>query len=54
VSGVAGYTLSRHGRFAAGTAWTGGAIWWQVAVGAALLVLAAWFWRSGRRRLART
>ena len=37
---------SKHDRFVAGTAWTGAVIWWQVAVGAVLLVPAAWFWRA--------
>jgi hypothetical protein len=54
VTGLIGYTLDKHVQFVAGTAWTGGVIWSQVAVGAALLVLAAFFWRSGLRRLTRT
>ena len=54
VSGIAGYTLNKHDRFVAGTGWTGGVIWWEVAVGAGLLVPAAFFWRSGLRRLARS
>ena len=53
-TGVMGYTLSKHDRFVAGTAWTDGVIWWQVAAGAVLLVPAAFFWRSGLRRLTRT
>ena len=45
VTGVIGYTLDRHARFVAGTRVVAdGVIWWQVAVGAALLVPAAWFW----------
>jgi hypothetical protein len=51
VSGAIGYTLDRHARFVAGTAWSGGVIWWQVAVGAACLAAAAWFWRRGLREL---
>jgi hypothetical protein len=55
VSGLAGYTPSRHARFVAGTAWSDSVIWWEVAVGMALLPLAAYFWRrairdDGRRR----
>ena len=45
VTGTRGYTLSRHDAFVAGTRWTDGPIWWQVGVGAALLVVAAWLWR---------
>jgi hypothetical protein len=31
VTGLIGYTLDKHVRFVAGTAWTGGVIWSQVA-----------------------
>jgi membrane protein implicated in regulation of membrane protease activity len=51
VTGLMGYTLGRHDRFVAGTAWSPSVIWWQVVVGAMLLVLAAWFWRRGLRKL---
>jgi membrane protein implicated in regulation of membrane protease activity len=51
VTGLIGYTLDRHARFVAGTAWTGGVIWWEVAVGTALMVAAASFWRRGLREL---
>jgi membrane protein implicated in regulation of membrane protease activity len=54
VSGLIGYTLSRHDRFVAGTAWSPSVIWWQIAVGVVLLVVAAFFWRRGLQRLART
>lgn len=50
-AGVSGRTLNRHDAFVAGTAWTGAIIWWQVGVGVALLVLAAWFWRRAIRSL---
>jgi hypothetical protein len=53
VSGAAGYTLSRHDRFVAGTPWSPTVIWWQVAIGAALLAGAVWFWRAGLRELQR-
>jgi hypothetical protein len=51
VSGVAGYSLDRHARFVAGTAWSPTVIWWQVGVGAAMLAVAVWFWRRGLRQL---
>ena len=47
VSGMIGYTLSRHDRFVAGTSWAGSIIWWQVGAGAALVPLAVFFWRKG-------
>ena len=43
VSGIIGWDLSRsHGWFR-GTKWVDGPIWWQIALGAVLLSLAA-FW----------
>ena len=48
-SGLAGYTLSRHARFVAGTAWSDSVIWSEVAVGIALLPLAVYFWRKAIR-----
>jgi len=51
VTGLIGYTLDRHARFVSGTAWSPSVIWWQVAVGAACLAAAAWFWRRGLREL---
>jgi len=51
VTGLIGYTLSKHDRFVDGTAWSPSVIWWQVAVGAVLLVLATWFWQRGLRQL---
>jgi hypothetical protein len=50
-TGVMGYTLSKHDRFVAGTPWSPSVLWWQVAVGVALLLPAAWFWRRGVREL---
>jgi len=49
LSGLAGYTLPRHARFVAGTAWSGSIIWWEVAVGIALIPLAVYFWRRAIR-----
>ena len=51
VAGGRGYTLSKHDAFVAGTHWTGGPIWWQVAVGAALLAASVWLWRRALRSL---
>ncbi len=53
VTGLIGYTLDKHERFVSGTAWATSVIWWQVAAGATLLALAAWFWQSGLRQLRR-
>jgi len=53
VSGLCGYTLSRHDRFVAGTPWSPTVIWWQVWMGLAIVPLAAWFWRAGLRDLHR-
>ena len=44
-AGVSGRTLNRHEAFVAGTAWSGSVIWWQVAAGLLLLLLAVWLWR---------
>ena len=49
-AGVIGYTLDRHDRFVAHTAWTGHVIWSQVAGGLLFAVVAAFFWRRGLRR----
>jgi succinate dehydrogenase hydrophobic anchor subunit len=53
VSGFAGFMLSRHDRFVAGTSWSPTVIWWQVWMGLAVVPLAAWFWRAGLRDLHR-
>lgn len=46
-AGVSGYAVSRHARFVAGSGWSGEVIWWEVALGAALVPLAFYFWRRG-------
>ena len=51
VSGSIGYTLSRHDRFVAQTAWTGGIIWSQIWVGLAVTVVAIVLWRMGLRSI---
>ena len=51
VAGLFGYTLNKHDRFVAGTAWADGVIWWQVFVGLGLIPLAALLWRVGLRSL---
>ena len=51
VAGSAGYTLSRHVRFANGTAWSNSVIWWQVWVGLLAAGLAAVFWSTALRSL---
>jgi hypothetical protein len=51
VTGLAGYTLSRHDRFVAHTSWVDHVIWSQVGMGVAAGCLAVYFWRralSGR------
>ncbi len=50
-AGVSGRTVSRHDAFVAGTPWTGAVIWWQVAAGLLLLMLAVWLWRRAIRSL---
>jgi hypothetical protein len=47
VAGIIGYNLSKRGRFFAGTAWTDDVIWWQVAVGLALVPVAISLLRRG-------
>jgi hypothetical protein len=46
VAGVIGYALDRRAAFFAGTPWSDSVIWWQVAVGLALLPLAALSFRK--------
>ena len=41
-AGVAGFDLSRHGRFVAGTGWRDHMIWWQVAIGVVSLAAAVY------------
>jgi hypothetical protein len=50
-AGLTGYRLSRHAAFVAGTPWTGSVNWWQVGLGVALLMLAAWLWHRAIRSL---
>jgi hypothetical protein len=47
VAGTIGYTLDRHDRFVAHTAWAGGVIWWEIGAGLGTALLAAYFWRKG-------
>ncbi len=49
-AGALGYRLGRHERFVSG-AWSDSVIWWEVAVGLALVPVAAWFWRKGLRSM---
>jgi hypothetical protein len=51
VAGTIGYTLDRHQRFIAHTAWTGGVIWSEIATGLGMALVAAYFWRKGLRSL---
>ena len=51
VSGSIGYTLSRHDRFVAQTAWADGVIWPQVWVGLAVGTLAVLLWRRALRSI---
>ena len=51
VSGSIGYTLSRHDRFIAQTAWTDGVIWSQVWVGLIAAALAVVLWRRALRSI---
>ena len=53
VAGAVGYTLDRHDRFVSHTAWAGHVIWSEIAVGVALALLAAVFWRKGLERIRR-
>ncbi len=50
-AGVAGYQLSRQARSVAGTAWTGGVIWWEVGAGLVFAAVATVAWRWGLRTL---
>jgi len=51
VSGSIGYTLSKHDRFVAHSAWTGGVIWWQITVGLGAAAVAVFLWRMGLRSI---
>lgn len=50
-AGAIGYTLDRHDRFVAHTAWTGHVIWSQVTAGLVFALVAAFFWRRAFRRV---
>jgi hypothetical protein len=50
-AGLIGYTLDRHDRFVAHTAWTGHVIWSQIGVGLLFALAAAFFWRNALPRL---
>ena len=50
-AGTVGYTLDKHDRFVAGTAWSDSVIWSQVWVGLAASLVAAYLWRRGLRSL---
>jgi hypothetical protein len=47
VAGTIGYTLSKHDRFVAHTAWTGHVIWSEIAIGLLTGLAAFYFWRKG-------
>lgn len=51
VSGSIGYTLSRHERFVAETAWADGVIWPQIAAGLIAAAFAGVFWWKGVRTI---
>src|SRR3954452_15261253 len=44
-AGLIGYTLDRHDRFVAHTAWAGHVIWSEVAIGLLAAGVAVYFWR---------
>lgn len=48
-AGLAGYTLSRHDRFVARTAWADHIIWPQVWIGMLAGLAAVYFWRRAIR-----
>ena len=50
-AGAIGYTLDRHDRFVAHTAWAGHVIWSEIAVGCFAGLLALYFWRKGLQRV---
>ena len=51
ITGLIGYSLSKHDRFVAGTPWAGHVIWPQLAAGIVAALIAAYFWRRGTRQL---
>ena len=46
-AGVGGYNMSKHQRAVEGTAWRDGVIWWEIWIGAAVVVLAVAMLRRG-------
>lgn len=53
ITGLIGFNLSKRSRFLSDSAWTGDVIWWQVAVGLALVPVAIFFLRRGARDIER-
>jgi hypothetical protein len=53
ITGVIGYTLGRHERFVAHTAWAGHMIWPQILIGFLSGLMAVHFWRKGLQRMRR-
>ena len=53
IAGLIGFNLSKRSRFLSGSAWTDDVIWWQVAVGLALIPVAIYFLRRGARDIER-
>lgn len=53
ITGLIGCDLSKSRQFLRGTAWVDGPIWWQLTLGVALLLLAAYWARHVPPRPAR-
>jgi drug/metabolite transporter (DMT)-like permease len=49
-AGAIGYTLDRHERFVAHTAWTGHVIWSEIGLGLLAGLVALHFWHKGLQR----
>jgi hypothetical protein len=52
-AGFAGYELQGGIPFSRAAAWTGTVVWWQVAAGSALVIVATPLWLVGLRRIER-
>jgi hypothetical protein len=52
IAGLVGWDLSKHSRFVTGITRTGDVIWWQIAVGLAILPVAIYLLRRGVRDVA--
>jgi drug/metabolite transporter (DMT)-like permease len=50
-AGAIGYTLDKHDRFVAHTAWAGQVIWSEITVGFFAGLVALYFWRKGLQRI---